>query len=395
MVAEKLDRIDVVEAKLSRLIELKPTNAHALNALGYTLVDRTPRMAEGLALIERALVLAPDDPFILDSVGWANFRLGKLDEAEKYLRRAMEQRPDPEIAAHLGEVLWAKGDRARAQDVWQSQLKSTPDNAGAAGNRAPADALTSPNAARGAVRRSSRRSRSCVAGLRERAVRCRRRPIAFAGDAPFAIDGRLSARRGSDAVAIAFAWTHAPPRDELVVSTPLGQTVAELTGDASIRASSVRTADGRRDEAGDWATLTERVVGFPLPVDGAVAGGRKARRARTQRTPWKPTPRAAPACCGRTAARSSTRTPTTRRDGRRGCALVVPRPRGAHRHRSLARRVTVLAQRTASRRQWADAHADRSGAGEAQPVPARDRTARRRLPHARDRCSSRSTSATR
>jgi tetratricopeptide (TPR) repeat protein len=129
MVAEKLDKLDVVEQKLSRLIELKPTNAHALNALGYTLVDRTTRTAEGLALVERALVLAPDDPFILDSVGWANFRMGKLDEAERHLRRAMDQRPDPEIAAHLGEVLWAKGDRARAQDVWQSQLKTTPDNA--------------------------------------------------------------------------------------------------------------------------------------------------------------------------------------------------------------------------------------------------------------------------
>jgi len=129
MVAEKLDKLDVVEQKLTRLIELKPGNAHALNALGYTLVDRTTRVAEGLALVERALVLAPDDPFILDSVGWANFRMGNLDEAEKHLRRALEQRPDPEIAAHLGEVLWAKGDRTRAQDVWQSQLKTTPDNA--------------------------------------------------------------------------------------------------------------------------------------------------------------------------------------------------------------------------------------------------------------------------
>jgi predicted Zn-dependent protease len=128
MVAEKLDKIDVVEAKLTRLIELKPSNAHALNALGYTLVDRTARVAEGLVYIERALALAPDDPFILDSVGWAHFRMGRLDEAEKHLRRAMEQRPDPEIAAHLGEVLWTKGERAGAQDVWQSQLKSTPDN---------------------------------------------------------------------------------------------------------------------------------------------------------------------------------------------------------------------------------------------------------------------------
>jgi tetratricopeptide (TPR) repeat protein len=129
MVAEKLDKLDVVEQKLKRLIELKPDNAHALNALGYTLVDRTTRTAEGLALVERALVLAPDDPFILDSVGWANFRMGNLDEAEKQLRRALEERPDPEIAAHLGEVLWAKGDRVRAQDVWQSQLKTAPDNA--------------------------------------------------------------------------------------------------------------------------------------------------------------------------------------------------------------------------------------------------------------------------
>ncbi|MDH5247071.1 MAG: tetratricopeptide repeat protein, partial [Betaproteobacteria bacterium] len=129
MVAEKLDKIDVVEAKLTRLIELKPANAHALNALGYTLVDRTPRVAEGLALVERALALAPDDPFILDSVGWAYYRMGRFDDAEKHLRRAMEQRPDPEIAAHLGEVLWAKGERAQAQDVWQSQLKNAPDNA--------------------------------------------------------------------------------------------------------------------------------------------------------------------------------------------------------------------------------------------------------------------------
>ena len=129
MIAEKLDKIDVAEAKLSRLIELKPDNAQALNALGYTLVDRTSRVAEGLALIERALLLAPDDPFILDSIGWAHFRMGRLDEAEKHLRRALDQRPDPEIAAHLGEVLWAKGDRVRAQDVWQSQLKSAPTNA--------------------------------------------------------------------------------------------------------------------------------------------------------------------------------------------------------------------------------------------------------------------------
>ncbi|MEP7180768.1 MAG: tetratricopeptide repeat protein [Betaproteobacteria bacterium] len=129
MVAEKLDRIDVVEARLARLIELKPDNPHALNALGYTLVDRTKRLDEGFALIERAHNLSPDDPFILDSMGWALFRQGRLDDAEKFLRRAMTERPDAEIAAHLGEVLWAKGERGPAQELWQSQLKAAPDNA--------------------------------------------------------------------------------------------------------------------------------------------------------------------------------------------------------------------------------------------------------------------------
>lgn len=128
MVAEKLDRLDEAEARLKRVIELKPENAQALNALGYTLVDRTPRAAEGMKLIEKAHALAPSDPFILDSMGWAHFRLGNLSESEKFLRRALAERPDPEIAAHLGEVLWAKGERDLAQEVWQLQLKETPDN---------------------------------------------------------------------------------------------------------------------------------------------------------------------------------------------------------------------------------------------------------------------------
>ncbi len=128
MVAEKLDKLDAAEAHLTRLIAVSPDNAQALNALGYTLVDRTQRTGEGLALIDRALKLAPDDPFILDSMGWAYFRMGKYDDAETYLRRALAERSDPEIAAHLGEVLWARGERVRAQEVWQSQLKATPDN---------------------------------------------------------------------------------------------------------------------------------------------------------------------------------------------------------------------------------------------------------------------------
>jgi len=128
MVLEKLDRIDDAEKALRRLVEMKPDDAHALNALGYTLVDRTSRTDEGFRLIEKAHRLAPGDPFILDSMGWALYRLGRLDEAEQYLARAFAERPDPEIAAHWGEVLWAKGQQQKAKDVWQSQLQATPDH---------------------------------------------------------------------------------------------------------------------------------------------------------------------------------------------------------------------------------------------------------------------------
>ena len=91
------------------------------------------------------------------------------------------------------------------------------------------------------------------------------------GDAPFAIDGRLSARRGSDAVTANFTWRHASPRDDLVVTTPLGQAVAEITGDALEQRVEMRTPDGRREDAADWATLTGRAIGFPLPIAGLAA----------------------------------------------------------------------------------------------------------------------------
>ena len=128
MVLEKLDRVSEAEAVLRRLVELKPDDAQSLNALGYTLVDRTDKLDEGFTLIERAHKLSPADPFILDSMGWALYRLGRLDEAEQYLVRAFAERPDPEIAAHLGEVLFARGQPQKAREIWQSQLKASPDH---------------------------------------------------------------------------------------------------------------------------------------------------------------------------------------------------------------------------------------------------------------------------
>ena len=128
MAAEKVDRLDVLESSLRKLIKMHPDHAHALNALGYTLADRTDRLEEAHQLIDQALKLAPDDPFIQDSMGWVLFRLGRADAGREYLERAFKIRPDPEIAAHLGEVLWSQGRRDEAQRLWKDALSEHPDN---------------------------------------------------------------------------------------------------------------------------------------------------------------------------------------------------------------------------------------------------------------------------
>ena len=128
MLAEKVDRVDVLESSLRKLIEIQPEHAHAYNALGYSLADRNERLPEAQELIEKALKLAPDDSFIIDSMGWVLYRRGKLKDSLSYLRRAYAGRPDPEIAAHLGEVLWALGERSEAERVWGDASKEAPDN---------------------------------------------------------------------------------------------------------------------------------------------------------------------------------------------------------------------------------------------------------------------------
>jgi len=128
MLAEKLERVDILEASLRKLIEIRPEHAHAYNALGYSLADRNQRLPEARELIEKALQLAPEDSFIIDSMGWVLYRMGKLKDSLGYLRRAFAGRPDPEIAAHLGEVLWAMGERAEAERVWGDATRESPDN---------------------------------------------------------------------------------------------------------------------------------------------------------------------------------------------------------------------------------------------------------------------------
>ena len=125
---ESLDRVDECIADLQRLVDLDPSDADALNALGYTLADRTDRHQEALVLIEKALAAKPDEPAIIDSMGWVQYRLGNHAEALKHLRRAFELQPDAEIAAHLGEVLWVTGAKDEARAAWAKGREVDADN---------------------------------------------------------------------------------------------------------------------------------------------------------------------------------------------------------------------------------------------------------------------------
>jgi tetratricopeptide (TPR) repeat protein len=128
LVAEKLGNVELMEKLLRQVMIAAPDNQHAYNALGYSLAERNERLPEAYALIEQAMKMAPGDPFIMDSMGWVQFRMGKLDEAESLLRRAYTLRADPEIAVHLGEVLFVKGDTAGAQKMWQEARSKDPKN---------------------------------------------------------------------------------------------------------------------------------------------------------------------------------------------------------------------------------------------------------------------------
>jgi tetratricopeptide (TPR) repeat protein len=128
LTAEKLERYDLLEAHLRKLIQIKPDHAHAYNALGYSFADRNTNLPEARKLIEKALEIAPEDYFIIDSMGWVLYREGDLKGAARELRRAYSGRPDAEIGAHLGEVLWMLGERDEARRIWDEALKAGPEN---------------------------------------------------------------------------------------------------------------------------------------------------------------------------------------------------------------------------------------------------------------------------
>lgn len=128
LAAERVNKPDIMERELRKTIAAKPDFAAAYNALGYSFADRNIRLDEAISLIEKALTLSPNDHYMLDSLGWAYYRKGKLDKAIKYLEQAYKVNQDPEIAAHLGEVLWQKGKHDEAKKIWADALSKNPAN---------------------------------------------------------------------------------------------------------------------------------------------------------------------------------------------------------------------------------------------------------------------------
>lgn len=128
MMADKLGKASLFEDLLRKLIKAEPGHAHAYNALGYSLLDRKVRLEEAMKLVEKAHELAPEDPAIMDSLGWGYYLTGNISKSVEYMRRAYAIYPDPEVAAHLGEVLWQQGSRDEAKIIWQENLKKNPEN---------------------------------------------------------------------------------------------------------------------------------------------------------------------------------------------------------------------------------------------------------------------------
>jgi tetratricopeptide (TPR) repeat protein len=128
MLGVRLDNLEAAEQDFREVLSREPDNVDALNAFGYTLADRTERYTEAHALIQRAYELRPNDHYIVDSLGWVLYRMGRNEEALKLLRQALKIKADPEIAAHLGEVLWVMGVTAEAREVWDTALKGQPED---------------------------------------------------------------------------------------------------------------------------------------------------------------------------------------------------------------------------------------------------------------------------
>jgi outer membrane biogenesis lipoprotein LolB/Flp pilus assembly protein TadD len=234
--AEKAKNFDAMEKTLRRIIQKKPNEKNALNALGYSFADRGIRLTEALNLLEKAHALAPNDMYILDSLAWVNFRLGKTSLAIEQLNKAFETKPEAEIGAHLGEALWSIQDRKGADTAWRKA------EALDANNKTLKDTMVRlwPDRVPSASKKS---------------------PQLWDGRFAVKVSGKDSKNGGSGA----FTLSHEAQTDILDIRNPMGGAMAKIT----INASGAKLEDGDKIfEAHDADALLQSYTGLPLPARG-------------------------------------------------------------------------------------------------------------------------------
>jgi outer membrane biogenesis lipoprotein LolB len=237
MAAEKVGRFEVMEETLRQILKKSPNDANTLNALGYSLADRNQRLPEALALITKAHNLAPQDAFILDSLGWVNFRLGKLRLARDQLSQAAKMKPEAEISAHLGEVYWAMGNLVEAENAWREAEKMDANNA--------------------TLRTTLKRFKPnwLMPNQANKIV----------WDGRFSIKMNGGAERPAEGGSGGFTLSQDDLNDTLEIRNPLGGSIAKITitpGEA------VLERGGKVTTAVDADTLVQSALGLPLPARG-------------------------------------------------------------------------------------------------------------------------------
>ncbi len=238
---EKEKRFTPMENALKAIIKNDPNHKNALNALGYSWADRNIKLKEAFALISRAHKLSPDDAFILDSLGWVNFRLDKLDLAADQLQRAFDMKPEAEIGAHLGEVLWSLNKRAEAEVIWKK-----------------AETIDANNAS---LKETLRRLKVDWALPEQFDHTINRR-----WDGRFAV--KINGKNNQDGGSGSFSLDHVALNDTLELRGPMGVAFAKITVTA---AGATLEQGGKISEAIDADTLVKEAIGMPIPARGLSA----------------------------------------------------------------------------------------------------------------------------
>lgn len=235
LAAERSGAYEAMEKSLKRILAKKPDDKGALNALGYSYADRGIKLNEALTLLKKAHQLDAQDPYILDSLAWVNYKLGNLETAIEQLRRAFESKPEAEIGAHLGEVLWSNNQQEMALETWKKA------EAIDANNKTLKDILQKFSALRSPVKTSGNQI--------------------WDGRFSIKISGQVNSEGGSGG----FTLSHENQTDVLDVRNPLGTPLAKIT----ITASNAKLEDGKRVlEARDADSLLKNYAGLPLPARG-------------------------------------------------------------------------------------------------------------------------------